>query len=144
MATDLNPNPTRYRGKVVLTLVGTLVAGLALASAVPLVVAAKATGATANRLAVPKLQGTVGPGFTISLKRGLAKARLLKAGQYTFVVSDKSSIHNFTLNGQGVTNRTITPTGFVGTKAATLRLRTGMYRFYCTVHPSITGSFRVT
>jgi plastocyanin len=70
--------------------------------------------------------------------------RLLKAGRYTFVVADKSSIHNFTLKGPGATNRTITGTGFVGTKTLTLALRRGTYRFYCTVHPSITGSFKVT
>jgi plastocyanin len=70
--------------------------------------------------------------------------RLLKAGRYTFVVADRSSIHNFTLNGPGAANRTITATSFVGTKTVTLTLRRGRYRFYCTVHPTITGTFRVT
>jgi hypothetical protein len=132
MGTDLNLN---RRAKLVLALVGTLVACVAVASA---------TGTAANRIAVPKLQGTIGPGFTISLKRGVDRVRLLKTGRYTFVVSDKSSIHNFTLNGPGVTNKTITATGFVGTRAVTLSLRKGTYRFYCTVHPTVTGSFRVT
>jgi hypothetical protein len=67
-----------------------------------------------------------------------------KAGRYTFVVADRSSIHNFTLNGPGAANRTITATSFVGTKTVTLTLRRGRYRFYCTVHPTIAGTFRVT
>ena len=33
----------------------------------------------------PKLIGTVGPGFTITLKKGTAKVKTLKAGKYTFV-----------------------------------------------------------
>jgi hypothetical protein len=78
-------------------------------------------------------------------QRGKLHARrLLKAGRYTFVVADRSSIHNFTLNGPGAANRTITATSFVGTKTVTLTLRRGRYRFYCTVHPTITGTFRVT
>ena len=39
-----------------------------------------------------KLSGSVGPGFTISLKSATGKATTLKAGSYTFTVSDKSSI----------------------------------------------------
>ena len=44
-----------------------------------------------------KLQGTVGPGFTISLKSHGTKVKTLKAGAYTFVVADKGSIHNFVI-----------------------------------------------
>jgi hypothetical protein len=65
-------------------------------------------------------------------------------GKYTFIVRDKADIHNFTLKGPGVRNKMITGTGFVGTKTVTLRLRTGKYRFYCTVHPTITGTLKVT
>jgi hypothetical protein len=141
MAIDLNTIRSRLRGKVALAFAG-VVAVLALASAAALVLEGSATGATV--MAVPRLQGTIGPGFTISLKRATAPVRLLKAGRYTFVVADKSSIHNFTLKGPGATNRTITGTGFVGIKTLTLALRRGTYMFYCTVHPSITGSFKVT
>ena len=144
MASDLNKTRTHLRGTVALALACVLVAVVAFASAAALVVVGSATGATATRMAVPRLQGTIGPGFTISLKRGTAPVRLLKAGRYTFVVADKSSIHNFTLNGPGVANRAITATSFVGTKTVTLALRRGTYRFYCTIHPSITGTFKVT
>ena len=116
---------------------------VALALAATLVSVGIATGATT--LAVPKLRGTIGPGFTISLKNAQGKkVATLKHGKYTFVVGDKSSIHNFTLNGPGTKNKTITGTSFVGTKTVTLTLKKGMYTFYCTVHPTITGTFKVT
>jgi hypothetical protein len=116
-----------------------------LASAGALVAVGIATEATATSMAVPKLRGTIGPGYTISLKNANGKkVTTLKHGKYTFVVGDKSSIHNFTLNGPGAKNKTITGTSFVGTKTVTLTLKTGKYRFYCTVHPTITGTFKVT
>jgi hypothetical protein len=101
--------------------------------------------AAASPMALPKLTGSVGPGFTISLKRGTAPARMLKAGRYTLVVADKSSIHNFEIEGPGL-DRAITTVGFTGTKTVTLRLlRRGTYKFYCKPHESLMhGSFRVT
>jgi len=108
-------------------------------AAVALVVTAAATP-----MALPKLRGTVGPGFTISLKRGLAPVKMLRAGKYTFVVSDKASIHNFQIQGPGL-NRAITTVGFVGTKTVTLLLKRGTYKFYCVPHQSsMHGSFKVT
>ena len=106
--------------------------------AVALVVTSAATP-----MALPKLTGTVGPGFTISLKRGLAPVKLLKAGKYTFVVTDKSGIHNFHLKGPGL-SRAITAVGFTGTKTVTLTLKKGRYTFVCDVHPSMVGHFTVT
>jgi hypothetical protein len=108
------------------------------AVAVALVVTAAATP-----MALPKLTGTVGPGFTISLKRGLAPVKLLKAGKYTFVVTDKSGIHNFHLKGPGL-SRAITAVGFTGTKTVTLTLKKGRYTYVCDVHPSMVGHFTVT
>jgi hypothetical protein len=115
---------------------------LAIAFTAALVAVGIATGATT---AVPKLHGTIGPGYTISLKNAAGKrVKSLRHGKYTFIVRDKAGIHNFTLKGPGVRNKTITGTGFVGTKTVTLRLRTGKYRFYCTVHPFVSGTFKVT
>ena len=105
-------------------------------------VALVATSA-ATPMALPKLTGTVGPGFTISLKRGLAPVKLLKAGKYTFVVSDKSGIHNFHLKGPGL-SRAITAVGFTGTKTVTLTLKKGRYTYVCDVHPNMVGHFTVT
>jgi hypothetical protein len=118
---------------------------LTVAFAAALVAVGIATEATATTTAVPKLRGTIGPGYTISLKNAAGKrVKSLRHGKYTFIVRDKAGIHNFTLKGPGVRNKTITGTGFVGTKTVTLRLKTGKYRFYCTVHPTITGTFKVT
>jgi plastocyanin len=117
----------------------------ALMSVATLVAVGVATGATATMMAVPKLHGMIGPGYTISLKNAKGKkVTTLKHGKYTFIVGDKSSIHNFTLNGPGTKNKTITGTSFVGTKTVTLTLKKGTYRFYCTVHPTITGTFKIT
>jgi plastocyanin len=103
------------------------------------------TGAGATTTAVPKLHGTVGPGFTISLKDAHGKkVTTLKAGKYTFVVRDEANIHNFTLKGPGLNNKTITDTGFEGTKTVTLTLKHGTYTYYCTVHPTVSGTFKVT
>ena len=101
--------------------------------------------AAVNSMAVTKLYGTVGPGYTISLKNAQGKrVTTLKHGKYTFVVQDKSNIHNFTLNGPGVKNKMITGTSFVGPKTVTVTLKAGKYRYYCTVHPFVTGTFKVT
>jgi hypothetical protein len=116
---------------------------IVIAAAVALAAAGSAAGV--NSTAAPKLHGIVGPGYTISLKDAHGKAvKTLKHGKYTFVVKDKASIHNFTLNGPGIKNKTITATSFVGTKTVTLTLKKGTYRFYCTVHPFVTGTFKVT
>jgi len=97
----------------------------------------------ATPMAPPKLTGTVGPGFTITLKRLARPLVSLKAGRYSITVSYKSNIHNFHLRGPGV-NRQITTVGFVGTKTITLKLKKGVYRFVCDPHrTTMKGSFRV-
>jgi plastocyanin len=94
---------------------------------------------------IPKLTGTVGPGFTITLKRFNKRLVSLKAGTYSITVSDKSSIHNFHLRGPGRVNREITTIGFVGTKTITVKLVKGIYRYVCDPHlTTMKGSFRVT
>jgi hypothetical protein len=101
--------------------------------------------ATTKATALPKLKGTIGPSYTISLKDAHGKAvKMLRHGKYTLVVQDKASIHNFTLNGPGIKNKTISGTSFVGTKTVTVTLKTGKYRYYCTVHPFVSGTFKVT
>ena len=109
-------------------------------AAVALALLLAGTGTAAPRSVV----GTVGPGFTISLKFGGKPVMRLKAGvPYRFVVSDRSSIHNFRLRGPGI-NRELTSVLFTGTKSAVLRLRKGSYTFICDPHASVMhGSFRV-
>jgi hypothetical protein len=89
-----------------------------------------------------RLTGTVGPGFTITLKKAGVKVRTLKAGRYTIRVTDRSDVHDFWLKGP--IRRNITGVGFEGTRTVTLTLRKGNYTYYCAVHPPMKASFRVT
>jgi hypothetical protein len=86
--------------------------------------------------ATPKLTGTVGPSFTISMKKPT------KAGKYTLVVSDKSSIHNFHLKGPGVNVKT--SVAATGSKTFKITLKKRKYTFLCDPHAtSMFGSFRI-
>jgi plastocyanin len=104
--------------------------------------AALAVGGAA--LAAPTtIQGTVGPGFTISLKKAGKKVTTLKPGRYTFVVNDQSAIHDFHLSGPGV-QKVITGVEFTGTKRVTVSLKKGTYRYVCDPHSdAMKGSFTV-
>jgi plastocyanin len=104
---------------------------------VTVVAALLVTGlAMASSTATPVLKGTVGPGYTISLKNASGKkVTKLTAGTYRFVVSDKASIHNFVLEGPGV-SKAITSIPFTGTKTVTVKLRKGKYKYYCHAHES--------
>ena len=93
--------------------------------------------------ATPTLNGTVGPGFTITLKQNGQKVSKLKAGKYVFKIADKSSIHNFHLKGPGVNK--LTSVGKTGTTTWTLTLKKGKYTFVCDPHASLMkGSFTVS
>jgi plastocyanin len=90
------------------------------------------------------LNGTVGPGFSISLSSGGKKVTSLKAGTYRLDVTDRSAIHDFHLSGPGV-NKVITSVSFQGRKSVTLTLKPGTYRYICDPHASVMkGSFRVS
>jgi plastocyanin len=110
------------------------------AAAVAVTLAASALGRPAS---TPKLQGTVGPGFTISLKNHGKKVTSLKAGSYTFVVSDKASIHSFVLERQtgGKFEKAITTIPFTGTKTVTVKLGKGKWKYYCKAHESTMFGF---
>ena len=91
----------------------------------------------------PTLNGTVGPGFTITLTQGGKKVTKLKAGSYTFKISDKSSIHNFHLTGPGVNKKTTV--GGTGSSTWTVTLKKGTYKYVCDPHASfMKGSFTVS
>jgi plastocyanin len=114
------------------------IAGIAaLASSLLVVAAAPA--------ATPTLNGTVGPGFTIKLTQAGKKVSTLKAGSYTFVISDKSSMHSFGLDGPKGFAKDFTSVGFTGTKTITVTLKKGSYKFYCQPHESsMFGTFKVS
>jgi plastocyanin len=98
----------------------------------------------ASKAALPKLTGTVGPGFTISMKRLGKPFKTIKAGTYSITVADKSGIHNFHLRGPKV-NKEVTQVGFVGTKTVIVKFLKGKYTFICDPHfTTMKGSFTVT
>jgi plastocyanin len=95
-------------------------------------IAASAFGQRA--MTVPTLKGTVGPGFTITLKWNGKAVKTLKAGTYKFVIADKASIHAFDLDGPHGFAKDFTTVPFVGTKTVTLKLKAGSYKYYCVAH----------
>jgi Copper binding proteins, plastocyanin/azurin family len=104
---------------------------------------ALAVAASAGAAPLPRLTGTVGPGFTITLKRGAKPVKTLKAGRYRITVVDRSNIHNFRLKGPGV-DREITTVAFAGAKTVVVTLKKGRYTFVCDPHfTTMKGSFRV-
>jgi plastocyanin len=110
------------RRGIVLLLLGAIVAAVV---ALPVVAA------------TPKIAGTVGPGFTIAIAK-----KPTKAGKYTLVVSDKSSIHNFHLTGPGVNVKT--SVAATGSKTFRITLKKGKYTFLCDPHAStMRGTFRI-
>jgi plastocyanin len=115
-----------------------------LAAMLAVVFALSALIGAGSAAAAPRtVNGSVGPGFTISLKLAGKNVKKLKATTYTFKITDKSSSHNFRLTGPGY-NRAITGVGFKGTKTVTVKLKKGTYRYRCDVHPSeMKGSFKV-
>ncbi len=108
---------------------------LAVAAAVALLAPAASAGTTT-------LTGTVGPGFTITLKKGSTKVAKLKSGTYKLVIKDVSPDHNFHLTGRGVNKSTNVDT--TGTVTWTVKLKKGKYTYVCDPHASsMRGSFRV-
>jgi plastocyanin len=104
------------------------------------------TGALSTPHAVPTVNGTVGPGYTITLKSNGKQVKSLKAGSYSFVVADKASIHNFVLEKKkgGTFEKELTTVPFKGTKTVKIKLTAGEYEFYCRPHEStMEGDFTV-
>jgi plastocyanin len=85
------------------------------------------------------LNGSVGPGFEISLDGtdGIA------AGDYTLVVDDQSSAHNFHLTGPGGVD-VATDVPAEGEETFEVTLEAGEYTFVCDPHASqMRGTFTV-
>jgi hypothetical protein len=118
--------------------------------AVVMAAALTVAGAAFSRSSsTPTLKGVVGPGFTISLKKGGKKVKTLKAGKYKIVVSDKSSIHDFTLERERPKKphieKLISSVGSTGTKTIVMTLKPGSWRAYCSVHEAeMHQDFKVT
>ena len=90
---------------------------LAILAAVALTVAGSAFSHTSS---TPTLKGVVGPGYSIKLTKGGKKIESLKAGTYKFVINDRSTFHNFTVEREKPSKpkleKHLTGTGFIGTK----------------------------
>jgi hypothetical protein len=108
-------------------------------------VAALALAAAGSAMAPPKVKGTVGPGFTITLKNLQGQlVKTLKPGAQSFVLTDKADIHDWSLKGPGV-NKHLTGVAFTGTKTMVVTLKAGTYTYYCSVHPTqIHHTFKVS
>jgi plastocyanin len=103
-----------------------------------------ATAASGQRAATPTLNGTVGPGYTITLKRSGKVVKTLKSGTYKLVIADKASIHSFSLDGPHGYAKDFTKVPFVGTKTVLVTFKAGSYKYYCPPHEStMFGRFKV-
>jgi plastocyanin len=91
----------------------------------------------------PTLNGTVGPGFTITLLNADgSRFEHLDPGTYTIVVRDLADIHNFHLFGPGVDQTTRIED--MGTVTWTVTFRDGVYEFVCDPHvQTMSGRFAV-
>ncbi len=90
------------------------------------------------------LEGSVGPGFAISLKdaSGVAVSHL-DPGAYDITVDDLSDEHNFHLTGPGGVDVSTEVVG-TGTQTFSVSLVDGRYTFICDAHPiQMKGSFTV-
>ena len=90
------------------------------------------------------LEGSVGPGFEISLSTENGQpVETLQAGNYTIEVNDQSDSHNFHLTGPGVDE--MTEVGETETETWTVELQDGSYHFQCDPHASsMNGDFEVS
>src|SRR5262245_62291554 len=90
------------------------------------------------------LNGSVGPGFAISLKDAAsAPVTHLDPGAYSLTVTDLADSHNFHLQGPGAVDVS-TPVDTTATQTSPVNLVDGTYQFFCDAHPSqMKGSFTV-
>jgi hypothetical protein len=90
-----------------------------------------------------ELLASVGPGRSISLRLGDGtRVARLKAGSYTFVVTDRSRHDNFHLTGR-VDRKT--GIAFAGTRRWIVELKKGTYRYRSDAHPrTLRGTFSVS
>jgi hypothetical protein len=106
--------------------------------AVAAVLVAGSGDAGARTAALPALFGTVGPGYTITLKNPDGTlVRRIPAGKYVVHVNDRGKIHDFHLwgpNGTNVTTDKKTTVPFVGKVSWTVDFTPGTYHYLCDPH----------
>ena len=120
-----------------------------LALAVLTAIALTVAGAAFSRsTATPTLKGVVGPGYSVKLTKGGKRVKSLKAGKYRFVITDKSTFHNFTVEREKPSKpkleKHITSTAFKGSKTIVMTLKRGSWSYYCSIHEAqMHGDFTV-
>jgi plastocyanin len=121
------------------------IGALAVLAVATLVLAGTALSRSAR---TPTLKGVVGPGYSIKLAKNGVKVTSLKTGFYRFVITDKSSFHNFTIEREKPVKieKHLSTTAFTGTtKGIVVNLKPGKWKYYCSVHESqMFGFFKVT
>ena len=108
------------------------------------VVAAALLVVTAAQAKTAGLEGEVGPGYSIEVKKAGKDLKTIKAGTYKIKVEDKAAIHNFHLFGPGLNKKTAV--SFKGETTWTIKLKPGRYTYQCDPHhlSGMQGHFRVT
>ena len=117
-------------------------ATLTIGTAVIIVALAVAALASGHNAAAPKLNGKVGPGFTIKLVRNGKSVKTLKAGSYKVAVRDATKKDNFHLTGPGVNKKT--GVKFRGAVTWTLKLKAGKHTVRSDAHKKLRRTFMVT
>ncbi len=91
-----------------------------------------------------QLEGTVGPGFTISVTEDGQSVESLRPGVYWLTVHDLSNRHNFHIVGPAGLDEVVTSVPFVGDATVKILLKHGTVTFLCDPHPTMmNGSFTV-
>lgn len=86
---------------------------------------------------LPRIRGSVGPDFVISINKDL-----VPAGRYKLIVRDRGTIHNFRIMGTGVDERTGVPE--TGKYEFKIEVVAGTYKIFCGPHRSMRTSLTVT
>jgi plastocyanin len=91
-----------------------------------------------------QLEGTVGPGFTITLTMDGDPVTSLRPGTYWLTVNDLSTHHNFHIFGPGLDD-VVTTVPETGTVTVKIQLQHGTYTFQCDPHATVgmRGTFDV-
>ena len=100
---------------------------------------AETTGTDTTDAGGTTINGTVGPGFDISVDQSS-----VAPGSYSLEIEDLSDIHNFHLTGPGGVD-VGTDVAAEGTESFTVELETGTYTFVCDPHAAqMTGTIEVS
>ena len=97
-------------------------------------------GAAVAAVSPTKLSGTVGPGFTITLRDAQGQpVTQVAPGEFEIQVDDRSEEHNFHLRGPGGVDVSTTVEG-EGSRRSRVTLVDGRYTFVCDPHaPTMHG-----